>query len=203
MKSLTNYKTAYSLVSIIAVTIIVSAFGSGAFIYYINAKMLQENKSVIYILDEKGNALIANKSQQSLETRVFEYEDHVKDFYQLWYAYDQFSYKRNIETALNLIGEGGKELYNLDLEQDIFGMLREKNLTLTVSVTDVQINDTRPVTGKITGTQTIRRLKGKLTRNLIATFTLKDVDRSRNNPHGVIIENWKIIDNTQIPENNE
>lgn len=198
MKSLTNYKTAFSLVSAIAITVIVSAFAAVAYIFYVNAKMLQENKNVIYILDEKGNALAANKNAMSFETRIFEYEDHVKDFYSLFYAYDQFSYKRNIENALNLIGDEGKDLYDLDVEQDVYGMLREKNLTLTVSVTNIEISPELPISGKITGVQTIRRLKGELRRNMVATFTLKDVDRSRLNPHGVIIENWKIIDNTLI-----
>lgn len=204
LKSLTSYKSAFALIRFILLVVIVSAFSAVVAVYYMFEKKVEELSSNIYIIDEKGNTMSASQSEQTLQTRIFEYEDHIKDFYSLWYSFDEGSYKRNIEAALYLAGETGKELLNVYEEEDVFNKVKEKNLKLFVNIESVVINvNTIPISGTIKGTQTIKRLQGELTRHLDCTFTLHDVDRSKNNSHGVKIENWKIINNNKIEDGTE
>ncbi len=199
LDSLVNYRTANSAMKIITIIAIVFAFVFSVWMYLYSLKELKASKNKIYMLDAKGNAYAADEKNIDINTRAFEYEAHVKTFYNLWYSIDENSYKRNIDDALNLAGECGKEMYNEYKEQDLLNTLRSKNLSTTVEIKEIKIEVTqRPITGYIKGIQTIKRLGGEISRNMNCTFQLHDVDRSRENPHGVKIENWKVIDNSEI-----
>lgn len=197
LKSLTNYKLANASLRIIAIISIVLSFLFSSFIYYFSWKKLKESKETVYILDASGKAYLANEKGIDINTRTFEYENHVKSFYKLWYQFDEFSYQRNIDEALYLIGECGREMYNEYKEQDLLNTLKSKNISTSVSISEVKIyNTTTPITGYIKGIQTIKRLGSTATRNMNCTFELNEVDRSKVNPHGCKIDNWKVLDNS-------
>ena len=48
------------------------------------------------------------------------------------------------------------------------------------------------------GKQMITRKSSVITRNLITEGFFEDIIRSPNNPHGVILKNWRIIDNEEL-----
>jgi hypothetical protein len=197
LNNLTNYNSAFRLMRFVTAATVACCFIFAAYLFYITSERLKENNSIIYIIDPEGKMYSAEKVKQTIHTRLFEYENHVKNFYTLFNSYDQFSYKKNIEAALNLIGDQGRLLYDLELELDTYSTLREKNLSLSVEITDIHIDiNTVPLSGTVTGVQTIRRLQGELKRNMNIYFTLKDVSRSKLNPHGVLIDIYKITDNT-------
>lgn len=199
LKSLETYKSAFGLVQLLLVAVVAASAGANVYTWKLYSDKTDQLSSVIYIMDGAGSVTAAERQPLNLEQRVFEYEDHVKDFYGLWYAFDEHSFQRNTEKGLYLIGECGVKLLDVYKEERVFSKLQEKNLKVSVAVEDIAINlETRPVTGYIKGAQTISRLGGEMSRRMDCTFTLYDVDRSRENPHGVKIENWQIIDNSKI-----
>lgn len=202
LDSLTNYRTVTKSLKVITITTIVICFlfSGGVFIYSQNE--LKKARNTIYAIDSKGNVSSAYGQEINTNVRVFEYENHVKTFYKLWYQVDQNSYKANIEEALLLVGDCGKELYNEYKDQDLYGQLRSKNFIITVSIESINIDITqRPFRGYIKGVQTIKRLTAESSRNMNCSFTIYDVDRSKENPHGVKIENWKVEDNSKKEKN--
>jgi hypothetical protein len=199
-----NYKSANTSLKLIAIISLVVSLLFSSVVYFFSWKKLQESKQMIYILDASGKAYLANEKGLDVNTRVFEYESHVKYFYKLWYEFDEFSYQRNIDEALNFVGACGRELYNEYKEQDLGNILKSKNITASVQIKEVKIDiTTTPITGYIKGTQTIKRLGSLQTRNMNCTFEIHDVDRSRQNPHGCIIENWKVVDNSIVQDSDK
>lgn len=199
LKSIMSYKSAFSLVQLISVVVVLASAATCVLVYKMFTDKISELSSVIYIMDGSGSVNVAERQPLNLEQRLFEYEDHVKDFYSLWYAFDEHSFERNVEKALYLAGECGVELLDVYKEEQVLSKLQEKNLKITVKIEDVVIDiSTRPVSGVVKGRQTIRRLGGSMSRRMDCRFSLHDVDRSRQNPHGVKIENWTVADNSKI-----
>jgi hypothetical protein len=100
-----------------------------------------------------------------------------------------------------MIGDVGKRMYQKYVEDNILRTLKQMNMIVTVEIKEVYVNmNSMPRTGYITGTQTIKRLKGSVSRNMNCTFELWDISRSRNNPHGVKIEKWDVINNNVVNE---
>lgn len=190
LKNLENYKTSFELVKYIVIVVIIMCIGLTGFAIYYTEKQKQKYERLVYVMDKSGNIAIAQGLEQK-ETRIYEYENHVRMFFKLWYQFDEGSFVKNIESALPLTGETGKELLKQYEENNMLRQLKERNLNLTVSDIEIEVNeDTNPVSGRIQGTQIIRRGSNERKRMIMATFDLYDFSRSRENPHGIKIENW-------------
>ena len=48
------------------------------------------------------------------------------------------------------------------------------------------------------GTQMINRKNSLIIRKLITEGNFEDMVRSPNNPHGVLLRNWRILDNSEL-----
>jgi hypothetical protein len=165
-------------------------------------KELEKQSAMIYVMDKTGSISTADNNELDVSGRLFEYEDHVKTFYKKWYAFDEDSFEPNTTSALYLIGDVGKKMYQKYMEDNILRTLKQMNMRVYVEVKEVYIDmNSMPRTGHITGVQTIKRLKGTVSRNMNCTFELWDVSRSRNNPHGVKIEKWDVVNNVVIEDN--
>ena len=199
MKSLFDYKSAYKTsMSFFAVAVCACVIAVVFMAVYMNREM-EKQRSIIYVMDKTGAIVPADKSMLDASGRLFEYEDHVKTFYRKWYAFDESSFEQNTESALYLIGDVGKEMYKKYMEDNILRTLRQMNMSVFVEITEIHVDmNAMPHTGYIYGIQTIKRLKGTVSRNMNCTFELWDVGRSRNNPHGVKIEKWEVINNAVV-----
>lgn len=164
------------------------------------SKEIDKVPEKMLVIDTKGqvyNTSIINSS----DGRIFEYKNHIRMFYSLWYSFDENNYSKNIEAGLQLIGDRGKELLNEYNDQQVAKQLAEKNLIYKVSIDNIVINmDSNPVSGKIEGIQMAQRKKGKISRTICVKFTLEDVSRSDGNVHGCKIISWDIYESHIIKE---
>lgn len=202
MKSLFDYKSAYKAsMMFFAFAVCCCVFAVIGMAVYMH-KALEKQNSMIYVMDKTGSISTADNNELDVSGRLFEYEDHVKTFYKKWYGFDEDSFEPNTTSALYLIGDVGKKMYQKYMEDNILRTLRQMNMRVYVEVKEVYIDmNSMPRTGHITGVQTIKRLKGTVSRNMNCTFELWDVSRSRNNPHGVKIEKWDVVNNAVIEDN--
>lgn len=199
LNSLENYKSAFNLTKLVTIVAIVGSFSFAGFVWVKSQQQLDFYRKYVYVLTKSGDIYIG-ESKNSDETRIFEYNDAIRDVYTLWYSFDENSYQRNIEKALYLLGNCGKKMKADYDAEGILTKLREKNLVLSVTITDLKIN-VKNKSGYITGIQTIAINENVVKRNMNAQFTLFDVDRSDNNPHGVKFDNWTVTDQSVIKDN--
>jgi len=159
---------------------------------------LEKAYSQALVIDKNGEVYEASGMPAS-NMRMFEYINHVKTFVGKWYAYE-----KNITSALNLIGNKGKELLNEYNDVNMLNSLVQKNIRYGVSIDEIVIDmGTIPVTGKILFTQTGYRARGKISRKVEAEFSIYDVSRSEENAHGAKIEDWIVHYSAPIEDNQE
>lgn len=160
-----------------------------------------------FIFDNKGN-VYQTSTIDTKEMRGYEYENHIKTFFSLWYSFDEYTYKSNVEQALELIGDKGKELLNEYNDLNIYNTLIQKNIRYGIAITDIKVDlNTIPISGFIKGLQTGYRAKGSISRVVEVRFTLYDVARSQKNVHGCKIDDWSVnysnVSNDGEDEKNE
>jgi len=200
LRGLMSYKTGFQLTKFVTISVIVISMMTVVVVFFIMNKKIMEVRDSVVVLDRSG-AVIGTERLAASETRVFEYENHVRTFYSLWYAFDDGTFNSNIERALHLVGESGRDLLDVYVRQDVERNILERSLIFSVTIKDIRIDmSTNPVTGYIAGEQEIRRNRGSIKRNLVCSFILYDVDRTRENPHGCKVDNWRIINDQIINE---
>lgn len=192
------------LFMIITIIAIVGALTTSVIMVNQSISKYKKASKDIWVMDKSGGITSAKRINQNIRTRKFEYEDHVKQFYRLAYAFDEGNYKRNMEKLMWLSGDCGKELVNQNIQSNVYEELVQKNLKTYVEIEKINVNlETNPVSGEIYGIQHSEREGLKKARELDVKFELKDVYRSSKNPHGVKIITWEVVNQKIINRNGQ
>ncbi|SIR72194.1 MULTISPECIES: hypothetical protein [unclassified Chryseobacterium] len=150
----------------------------------------------IYVITEKGQAAIANSMNNDKDYenyRLPEIKNHIKVFHRLFFGYDQFSYDNNINEALYLIGNSGKQLYLSLKANGHFARIQSQNLVQKLDIDSIKVNDkVYPYQAFVYGKLNVSRVDQNVSsKNLFfASFDVYNVARTENNPHGLLIENY-------------
>ncbi|MDB9836035.1 hypothetical protein OAC51_03930 [Flavobacteriaceae bacterium] len=189
---LLNFYKALTISSfVIAIFSISSAFG---YSYYLNNLI---NKDYIYVLDSKGGAFVASIMNDGMGFRSPEIHHHLLKFHSLFYDIDQNNYQYNIDKALNLIGEDGKHFFITLDKSGWFKSIKMNNLKQSINIEKIEIDDKKyPYEAKVFGMTKVERIGGSKSshqKEYIANLTLINVDRSIDNPHGLMIEQYEIV----------
>ena len=147
------------------------------FIY--SYKIVRDARKSLYVIDNGIPVLV--KQTDELLNRPVEYKAQIELFHKLFFTLvpDDAYINENIDKSLYLIDDTGKKERNNLLENSI----------------NVNLNDKKFI---YYGTQMINRRSSLITRRLITQGSFKDIARTPNNAHGVLLENWNILDNTEI-----
>ncbi len=96
-----------------------------------------------------------------------------------------------------LVDESGALQYNNLKEKGFFNSILSSSSVLTLQTDSIQLD---MVNKRFIyyGKQIIDRRSSTVTRSLITTGNLKDIPRSDNNSHGVLITNWKTLENKDL-----
>lgn len=180
-----------SLGSFITSIIIASV---SAFSAYKQVSKAREN---IYILD--NNIPIMAKQTNMELNRPAEYKAHVDLFHSLFFSLtpDDKFIEYQMKRAMYLIDESGALQYNNLKEKGFFNSILSSSSVLTLQTDSIHID----MINKLFiyyGKQIIERRSSTVTRSLITTGYLKDIPRSDNNAHGVLITNWKTLENKDL-----
>ena len=123
----------------------------------------------------------------------------VEFFHQLFFTLvpDDAYIKENINKALYLIDDSAKKEYNNLLERGFYNQIISSNATVSIK-TDSIVMDLPNKKFIYYGKQMINRRASLITRKLVSQGYFKDITRTPNNAHGVMLENWNILDNTEL-----
>ena len=161
------------------------------------SKQLSESRKSIYILD-KDIPILAKQTDESVN-RPVEYKAHVNVFHSLFFTLtpDNKYIEYQMKKAMYLIDESGIQQYNNLKEKGLFNQILSSSAVLTIQ-TDSVFLDVPSKFFRYYGKQRIERKSSIVIRSLITEGYLKDVPRSQNNPHGVLIERWKTVENKDL-----
>ncbi|MCG8339947.1 MAG: hypothetical protein MI674_01550 [Cytophagales bacterium] len=204
IKQLRNYQSAFSLVKVGLIISIASniLMGLGCMYWVIDTK--NKAQKSIWVLSPSKQVYHAelNYDIQSPD-RIYEYQNHLKLFYSLFFSYDENNYQQHIEDALYLIDDSGQELYQLYQDNRLYDQVLQNNLIVQAQVDSISINmDQLPREGVVYARQFIKNTAHSAgqtaIQNMHATFLLQDVARSIKNPHGVKLDKFTIFNNERI-----
>jgi conjugative transposon TraK protein len=153
----------------------------------------------IYIL-ASGKALEAIAGDRK-ENIPVEARDHIGSFHQYFFTLDpdEKVIQANLTRALYLADGSAKQLYDNLKENGYYSGVISGNISQTVDVDSITLDmHNYPFYFRCYATEKIIRPTSLVTRNLLTEGWLRNTSRSDNNPHGYLIERWRILDNTDI-----
>ena len=160
-------------------------------------KIVQDSRKSIYILDNGVPVLV--KQTDELLNRPVEYKAQVELFHRLFFtlAPDDEYINKNIDKALYLMDDSAKKERSNLTEKGWYNQIISSNATVSIQTDSINI-DLSSKRFMYYGTQMINRKTSLIIRKLITQGTFKDIPRTPNNAHGVLLENWNILDNTEL-----
>lgn len=182
---------AVSIASILfAIVIVIAGFVTAY-------QLVRDSRKSLYVIDNGVPVLV--KQTDELLNRPVEYRSQIELFHRLFFtlAPDDRYIKENVEKSLYLIDDSGKKEYTNLREKGFYNQIISGNSLVTVRGDSIRLD--LPA-GKFIyyGTQMINRKTSLIIRKLVTEGNFEDMIRSPNNPHGVLLKNWRILDNTEI-----
>lgn len=162
-----------------------------------------ELQQSVYVL-VNGEAFMASSSSRK-ENLPAEARDHIRRFHELFFTLDpdESAIRQNTAGALYLADGSAKKVYDNLRERDFYSQLIAANVNQSLQMDSIQLDFSNyPYHFYYYGTQTIVRPTSQTTRSLVSRGILREVSRSQNNSHGLIIEKWEILENKDLKTQN-
>ena len=105
--------------------------------------------------------------------------------------------KKNVDKSLYLIDDTAKRERENLLEKGFYNQIISSNATVSIQTDSINL-DLNTKKFVYYGTQMINRKTSLIIRKLITQGYFKDIARTPNNAHGVLLENWNIVDNSEV-----
>lgn len=162
-------------------------------------RQVADARKSVYIMDEANVPISARQTDVQMN-REAEYRSHIGRFHSLFFSLtpdDRFM-EYQMKQAMYLIDESGALQYNNLKEKGYFNSILSSSAVLTIRTDSIKIDMPRRYF-RYYGTQKIDRRSSTISRSLITEGFLSELEiRSDNNPHAVLITNWKTIENKDI-----
>jgi conjugative transposon TraK protein len=153
----------------------------------------------VYVL-ANGKAMEAIAGQRKDNIPV-EARDHIATFHRYFFTLspDDKLILSNITKAMYL-GDGSvKREYDNLKESNYYSNIVSGNVSQDVMVDSISVSTSNyPFYFRFYGKEEITRATTVVTRSIVTEGYLRDVPRSDNNSHGLLIERWQIIENKDI-----
>ncbi|WP_454801357.1 conjugative transposon protein TraK [Mucilaginibacter phyllosphaerae] len=162
-------------------------------------KMVSNAQKTIYILD--NNVPILARQTDMQMNRPAEYRAHVDLFHSLFFSLtpDDNYMEYQMKKAMYLVDESGMRQYNDLKENGFFNSILSSSSVLTLQTDSIAVDMPKRYF-RFYGKLKIDRRSSTVIRSLITEGYLKDIPRSDNNPHGVLITNWKTLENKDLQD---
>jgi len=166
--------------------------------FYAYREVADARKS-IYILN---NNVPLQASQTDIQmNRPAEYRADVDLFHALFFSLtpDDKYIEYEMKKAMYLVDQSGVEQYNNLKENGFFNSILSSSSVLTLQTDSITLDMSKHYF-RYYGKLKIDRRSSTVFRSLITEGYLKDIPRSDNNPHGVLITNWKTLENKDLED---
>ena len=164
--------------------------------------MVTDAQQKIYVLD--GNVPILVERSTMQETLDVEAKSHIEMLHHYFFtlAPDDKYIKYTMEKAMYLVDETGLAQYNTLKEKGFYSNIMGTSAVFSIYCDSIKV-DMQNMDFTYYGRQRIERRSSILTRELVTAGQLKRVPRTDNNPHGLLIVNWRTLLNKDIEQKNK
>lgn len=194
-----NIDTAFRQMRSFTLVVIIGCCGIAGYALYVSNKTITETGNRIYIL-ANGKVIEAFASDRKDNIPV-EARDHIKIFHQYFFTLDpdEKVIRDNISKALYLADRSAKDQYDNLKSNSYYSNIIAGNISQSIETDSVVIDiNLYPFYFRYYGTEKIIRPVSIVTRSLVTEGYLRNVERSDNNPHGFLVERWKILENRDL-----
>ena len=162
-------------------------------------KQVVNARQSVYILD--NNIPILARQTDVQMNRPAEYRADVDLFHSLFFSLtpDDNYMEYQIKKAMYLVDESGMQQYNDLKEKGFFNSILSSSSVLTLQTDSIALDMPKKYF-RYYGKLKIDRRSSTVVRSLITEGYLKDIPRSDNNPHGVLITGWKTLENKDLED---
>lgn len=197
MSLIKNIESKIKLALIVAIGSFITAIIISGISLSFAASMIGKERSQIYILDD-NIPLVAVKSD-ILDNREAEYKASIAAFHDFFFTMppDDKYIQHQMDKAMYLIDASGIAQYNTLKEKGYYTNLVSTSSVVTCTMDSIEL-DLNTKKWRYTGKQKIERPSMITIRSLITEGSLQDIPRTPNNAHGVLITNWKTIENKDL-----
>lgn len=163
---------------------------------YFSYQRIGEERKKIYVLDHTGTPFAADLTDMMVNRQV-EYAAQVELFHNTFFSLtpDPDFIEAQMTRAMNWIDQSGMAQYNNLKESGYFNSILSSSAVITLQKDSIVIADDRFT---YYGKQRIERPSNVVIRTLVTEGHFKDIPRSENNAHGILITQWKTLQNKDI-----
>lgn len=161
--------------------------------------MVDDAHKKVYVLD--GNVPILVQRTTMDETLDVEAKSHVELFHHLFFtlAPDDKYIKYTMDKAMYLVDETGLAQFNALKEKGFYNNIVGTSAVFSIFCDSISF-DKEKMQFTYYGRQRIERRTNILMRKLVTAGELKRVPRTDNNPHGLLITNWRTLLNQDLEQ---
>lgn len=161
--------------------------------------MVDDAHKKVYVLD--GNVPILVRQTSMQETFDVEAKSDIEMFHHLFFtlAPDDKYIRYTMQKAMYLIDETGLAQYNALKEKGFYNNIIGTSTICSIFCDSIKLN-TDSLKFIYYGRQRIERRTSILMRQIVTAGNLRKVPRTENNPHGIMITNWRTLINKDIEE---
>lgn len=169
--------------------------------FFLYSSKVSEVSSKVYVLDN-GTAFSASVQDASI-TKEDEVRDHVLRFHELMLNIPPNTdmIKRNLERAMDMADRSAYKYYNDLQEKGFYKRLISTSSyqQMDIKNEDIQVDlSTHPYKVMVKGTQYVVRDSNISQYTFISTCTVTNAVRSSNNLHGLMINDFCVIENNLV-----
>ncbi|MDE5417594.1 conjugative transposon protein TraK [Labilibaculum sp. DW002] len=200
MKKLFDIQRKFRFTVYVLLITSLSMIGLSVYVFTISLNLVERSKQKIYVLDN-GKSLLVALREDITENRNAEARDHVKRFHELFFTLepDKQYIENNVREALHLSDRSAMDQYQSFKENNVYNQVIASDISMTVQTDSIELDfSAYPYRFHFFGKQKIVRKSNITIRNLSTSGAMRNISRTDNNPHGFLLENWRIEDNKDI-----
>ena len=194
-----NLENKIKLVTIVCCVFLLGCVAISMSSIWTARSMVVDAQKKIYVLDGTVPILVERTTMD--ETLDVEAKSHIERFHHLFFtlAPDDKYIKYTMDKAMYLVDETGLAQYNTLKEKGFYNNIMGTSAVFSIYCDSINF-DPQKMEFKYYGRQRIERRTSILTRELVTAGKLKRVPRTDNNPHGLLIVNWRTLLNKDIEQ---
>ncbi len=164
---------------------------------------IEESRNKVYLLNQ-GNALDLVRSRNEKDNIVAEIKSHIGMFHEFFYNLDPdpIDIKTRINKSLFLIDESGALIHSKREEILYYHKLVDGSISSRVYIDSIipTLSSDNVYHCKIIARQKLIRSSKTTEKHIDAECSIRNVARTDNNPHGFLIQQYRLINTSPVNE---